>query len=35
MSNEITTGQTPFDSIRHVDEQGHEYWSAQHTEKGR
>ena len=28
MSNEITTGQTPFDSIRHVDEQGNEYWSA-------
>jgi len=28
MSNEITTGQTPFDSIRHVDEQGTEYWSA-------
>ena len=28
MSSIVPAGQTPFDSIRHVDEQGNEFWSA-------
>ena len=28
MSSIVPAGQTPFDSIRHIDEQGNEYWSA-------